>query len=85
VGLRADGGKEKKIPSLALPGQKPNCPKMDVRFGTWNVRSIYRAGLLKMAKYNLDLVAVHEVRWVEGVSQQNIVHFCMEMGMLITT
>jgi hypothetical protein len=46
-----------------------------LRFETWNVRSLYRAGSLKTVaselakyKYNLDLVAVHEVRWVEGGS-----------------
>jgi hypothetical protein len=36
---------------------------MDMRFGTWNVRSMYRAGSLraiaeKISKYNLDLVEV---------------------------
>jgi hypothetical protein len=36
-----------------------------------NVRSLYRTGSLKtvaseFAKYILDLVAVQEVRWVEG-------------------
>jgi hypothetical protein len=38
----------------------------DMRFGTWNVRSMYRAGLLRavaeeMSKYKLDLVGVQEV------------------------
>jgi exonuclease III len=41
---------------------------MDMRFGTWNVRSLYRAGLLitvatEISKYKLDLVGVQEVRW----------------------
>jgi hypothetical protein len=41
---------------------------MDMRFGTWNVRSLYRSGSLKtvsgeLAKYNLDLVQAQEVRW----------------------
>jgi exonuclease III len=41
---------------------------MDMRFGTWNVRSMFRAGSLRpvaeeMAKYKLDLVGVQEVRW----------------------
>jgi exonuclease III len=41
-----------------------------MRFGTWNVRSLYRAGLLKtvareLGKYKLDLVGVQEVRWEE--------------------
>jgi hypothetical protein len=46
-----------------LPRQK----KMDMRFGTWNIRSMYRAGLLRamvqeISKYRLDLVGVQEVR-----------------------
>jgi exonuclease III len=41
---------------------------MDMRFGTWNVRSMYRAGSLRavaeeISKYKLDLVGVQEVRW----------------------
>jgi exonuclease III len=41
---------------------------MDMRFGTWNVRSLYRAGSLmtvsrELARYKLDLVGVQEVRW----------------------
>jgi exonuclease III len=40
---------------------------MDLRFGTWNVRSMYRAGSLRtvaeqVSKYKLDLVGVQEVR-----------------------
>jgi len=40
----------------------------------WNGRNLYRSGFLKtvaseLAKYNLDLVAVQEIRWVEGGSQ----------------
>jgi exonuclease III len=55
---------------------------MDMRFGTWTVRSLYRAGSLKtvaseLAKYNLDLVAVQEVRWVKGSSHP--ADFSMEM------
>jgi exonuclease III len=38
-----------------------------VRFGTWNVRSLYRAGSLtaaarKLARHKLDLLGVQEVR-----------------------
>jgi hypothetical protein len=41
---------------------------MDMSFGTWNVRSMYRAGSLRaveeeISKYKLDLVGVQEVRW----------------------
>jgi exonuclease III len=41
-----------------------------MRFGTWNVRSLYRAGSMKtasreLARYKLDLVGVQEVR-LEG-------------------
>jgi exonuclease III len=42
-----------------------------MRFGTWNVRSMYRAGSLRavgdeISKYKLDLVGVQEVRWDRG-------------------
>jgi exonuclease III len=48
---------------------------MDMRFGTWNVRSLYRSGSLKtvsgeLAKYKLDLVGVQEVRWDKGGTEQ---------------
>jgi hypothetical protein len=38
------------------------------RFGTWNVRSLYRAGSIiaaarELARYKLDLVGVQKVRW----------------------
>jgi hypothetical protein len=44
--------------------------KMDMRFGTWNVRSLHRAGSLmtvasEISKYKLDLVGV-QVRWGRG-------------------
>ena len=39
-----------------------------MRFGTWNVRSLYRTGSLttaasELAIYKLDIVGVQEVRW----------------------
>jgi len=39
-----------------------------MKIGTWNVRSLYRAGSLKAAarelvRYKLDVVGVQEVRW----------------------
>jgi exonuclease III len=44
---------------------------MDMRFSTWNVRSLYRAGSLRtvaeeVSKYKLDLLGVQEVRWDGG-------------------
>jgi hypothetical protein len=41
---------------------------MDMGFGTWNVRSLYRVGSLmtisrELSRYRLDLVGVQEVRW----------------------
>jgi exonuclease III len=44
---------------------------MDMRFGTWNVGSLYRIGALKtvareLGKYKLDLVGVQEVRLEKG-------------------
>ena len=42
--------------------------KRDKRIGTWNVRSVYRAGSLtaaarELARCKLDLVGVQDVRW----------------------
>jgi hypothetical protein len=47
---------------------------MDMRFGTWNVRRLYRAGFLltvsrELARYKLDLVGVQEVRWEGGCTE----------------
>jgi hypothetical protein len=44
---------------------------MDMRFGNWNVRILYRAGSLKkvsreLARYKLYLVGVQEARWEGG-------------------
>jgi hypothetical protein len=41
---------------------------MDMRFGTWNVRSMYRVGSpmtvsRELSRYRLDLVGVQEDRW----------------------
>jgi hypothetical protein len=49
--------------------------KMDMRFGTWNVRSMNRAGLLRVvgeeiSKYKLDLEGVQEVRWDGGGTER---------------
>jgi hypothetical protein len=58
--------------------------KMDMRFGTWNIR---RAGSVitvarEISKYKSDLVGVQEVRWDRGgTDPRGITHFSMEMGM----
>jgi hypothetical protein len=62
---------------------------MDMRFGLWNVRSLYRAGFLmtvsrELSKYKLDLVGTQEVRWEGGgTEQQENTHFSTEWGMKI--
>jgi exonuclease III len=70
---------------------RPKHRKKDMRFGMWNVRSLYRAGSLKtvareLGKYKLDLVGVQEVRWEKGAPKgQRILRFSMERGMKIIT
>jgi hypothetical protein len=57
-----------------------------MRFGTWNVRSLYRAGSLKavarqLGKYKLDLlVSVYRRSDVrrEALNGQRIIRFSME-------
>jgi hypothetical protein len=51
---------------------------MDMRFGTWNVRSMHRAGSFRavseeISKYKLELVGVQEVRWDRGGTGPSIV------------
>jgi hypothetical protein len=46
-----------------------------MRFGTWNVTSPYRTGLLKMlvrvlGKCKINLVGVQGVRWEKGGTEQ---------------
>jgi hypothetical protein len=48
--------------------KRPKLRNMDMRFGTWNVRSLYKAGSLmtvsrELTRYKLDIVGVQEVRW----------------------
>jgi exonuclease III len=48
---------------------------MDMRFGTWNVRSLHRIGLLQtvaraLEMYTLDLVGVQEVSWEKGGTER---------------
>jgi exonuclease III len=57
---------------------------MDMRFGTWNVRSLYRLGSLKtvsreLARNKLDLVGVQEVRW-EGCGTKPVGEYTFLYG-----
>jgi hypothetical protein len=59
-----------------------------MRFGTWNVRSLYRLDAIKsvvgeLQKCKLDLAGVQEVRWEGDIKQQPTIHLSMEKGMLI--
>jgi hypothetical protein len=57
-----------------------------MRFGAWNVRSLYRAGSLtaaarELARYKLDLVGVEEATWDKGDTVRAgdyVVFFSME-------
>jgi hypothetical protein len=54
---------------------------MDMRFGLWNVRGLYRAGylrtvLMELSKYKLDLVGVQEVRWEGSGSEPVVAYTC---------
>jgi exonuclease III len=60
---------------------------MDMRFGTWNVRSLYKAGSLMtlekgLSKCKFDLVGLQEVRWDRGGTEPAGEYtFSMERGM----
>jgi hypothetical protein len=58
--------------------KRPKLKEMDMRFGTWNARSMYRAGSLRavaeeISEYKLDLVGVQEVRWGGGGTESAFV------------
>jgi hypothetical protein len=63
---------------------QPKKHKRDRRFGTWNVRNLYRVGSLtsaarELARYKLDIVGVTEVRWdKEGTVRAGDYNFFME-------
>jgi hypothetical protein len=62
--MKCDRGPRTWTDSL---GKRPKLRKMDVRFGTWTVRSLYRAGSLvtvakEISQYKLDSVGVQEVK-----------------------
>jgi hypothetical protein len=55
--------------------KRPKQKKIDMRFGTWNVRSMFRAGSHRavgeeISKYKLDLVGVQQVRWDTGGTER---------------
>jgi hypothetical protein len=48
---------------------------MNMRVGSWNARSLYRTGSLRMVarefgKCKLDLMDVQEVRWVKSGTER---------------
>ena len=50
---------------------RPKQWKRETRFGSWNVRSLYRSGSLttaarELVRYKLDLMGIQEVRWEKG-------------------
>jgi len=59
----------------------------EILLGTWNIRSLYRAGSLmaaarELARYKLDLVGLQEVRWdKEGTVKAGDYSFSMEKEM----
>jgi hypothetical protein len=57
---------------------------MDMRFGLWNVRSLYRAGSLmtvsrELSKYKLDLLGVQNARW-EGSGTHPVGEYTFSYG-----
>ena len=48
-----------------------------MRFGTWNIRTLYRAGAAEeltqeLVEYTMDITAIQEIRWPgEGTLEQN--------------
>jgi hypothetical protein len=66
--------------------KRPKLKKMDMTFGTWNVRSMNRARSFRVvgeeiSKYKLDLVGVEEVRWDgDGTERADVYTFFYGKG-----
>jgi hypothetical protein len=58
---------------------QPKLWKMDMRFGTWNVRSLYRSGSLKTVIMDLREIGLGGVDWIQ-LSQDGPVAGCCECG-----
>jgi hypothetical protein len=45
--------------------KRPKLKKIGMRFGTWNIRSMYRAGSVakEISKFMSDLVGAQGIRW----------------------
>jgi hypothetical protein len=57
-------------------GKQPRLRNMDIRFGTWNIRSLYRAGsfltVLKGLSNYVRFSEVQEARWDRGAGEYTI-------------
>jgi uncharacterized protein YodC (DUF2158 family) len=58
-------------PGIDYLGKVPVLRNMDMRFGTWSMRSLYRAGSLmtvskEVSKYSYKLNLVVRCRWYKG-------------------
>jgi len=64
--------KQIKVPrAWTDPLVRPQQSESDMRFDKWNVRSQSRSGSLtkvarELARYKLELVGMHAVRWSKG-------------------
>jgi hypothetical protein len=62
---------------------------MDMGFGMWNIRRLYREGSLmtvlkELSKYTLDLMGIQDVRRPEvAQNQQAKIYFSKERGIII--
>jgi exonuclease III len=63
----------------ADPLVQPKQCKRDMRYGTWNVRSLYGSSSLKtapkeLARYKLDVVGVQEVKFFSMEKETKIIY-----------
>jgi endonuclease/exonuclease/phosphatase family metal-dependent hydrolase len=64
---------------------RPSRGKKDLRIGTWNVRTLYRGGVLgeltaEMRRYKVDIMAIQETRWLGNETFDNRTHTILHSG-----
>ena len=70
-GVKYSGGKlvpHSDLRAGTASGGSKNRIKKNLRIGTWNVQTLYKTGALQVTvreteKYELDILAIQEVRW----------------------
>lgn len=73
-------------PRIGLDTRRRTCKRItDYAIGSWNVRSLYKAGVVRalteqVKKYKLDIIAIQETRWLGSEITDMRAHTILKNG-----